>query len=106
MGELREIRSLFSRSRRIYLSYAGSRLESSLVESGLKRISLLFTQPDFKTNPVRAVWRRVRWRLHWRTYPHDPVLLNNWCNGIGIILPRSGSAAQIFYREFSSPGVV
>jgi FkbM family methyltransferase len=44
--------------------------------------------------------------LHWKTHPRDSVVLNNWCDGIKIILPRSGSAAQVFYREFSSPGVV
>jgi FkbM family methyltransferase len=83
-----------------------SRLEASFFEPGLKRIGVLLAQPDFKTNPIRAVWRRVRWRLHWRTYPHDPVVLTNWCDGLSIVLPRSGSAAQIFYRDFSSPGVV
>lgn len=83
-----------------------SRLESTVIEAALNRVVTLFAQPDFKKNPVRAVWRRVRWRLHWKTHPSDSVVLSNWCNGLRIILPRSGSAAQIFYREFSSPGVV
>jgi FkbM family methyltransferase len=77
-----------------------------IAQSGTKRIRSLLTQPDFATGPVRAVWRRLQWRLHWKTHPHDSVVLNNWCDGIKIILPRSGSAAQVFYREFSSPGVV
>jgi FkbM family methyltransferase len=77
-----------------------------MFDSAVKRIKSVLTQPDFTTNPVRAVWRRLQWRLHWKTHPHDSVVLNNWCDGIKIILPRSGSAAQIFYREFSSPGVV
>jgi FkbM family methyltransferase len=83
-----------------------SQLESMVTESAAKRMRALLTQPDFATNPVRAVWRRLQWRLHWKTHPHDSVVLNNWCDGIKIILPRSGSAAQVFYREFSSPGVV
>jgi FkbM family methyltransferase len=77
-----------------------------LLKYGLRRVRLLLTQPDFKTNPVQAVWRRVRWRLHWKMYPDEPVILNNWCYEMDIILPRSGSAAQIFYRDFSSPSVV
>lgn len=63
-------------------------------------------EPDFKRNPVRAVWRRVLWRLHWRAFPERPVVVKDWWRGMQISLPRSGSAAHIYYRTLSSAAKV
>lgn len=63
-------------------------------------------EPDFKRHPFRAVWRRILWRLHWRAFPERPVVVKDWWRGMQITLPRSGSAAHIYYRRFSSAAKV
>jgi|tagenome__1003787_1003787.scaffolds.fasta_scaffold20970206_3 FkbM family methyltransferase len=52
---------------------------------------------------MRSVYRRLRWRAHWRVRAHDHFHVADWTHGMSIDLPRSGSAAQVYYREFSSP---
>ena len=63
-------------------------------------------EPDFKRHPFRAVWRRILWRLHWRAFAERPVVVKDWWRGMQITLPRSGSAALIYYRRFSSAAKV
>lgn len=61
------------------------------------------SQPDFRAHPLRATFRRIIWRLHWQFRPQQPLVVHNWWRGMEILLPKSGSAAQIFYRTLSSP---
>jgi FkbM family methyltransferase len=60
------------------------------------RVAALVRQPDFRANPPRAVWRRLRWRAAWRN-GGDSVVLSDWWDGVSIALPHSGSAARLFY---------
>jgi FkbM family methyltransferase len=71
-----------------------------------KRLLYVLRQPDFRAQPVRAVWRRVLWRLHHALNPGRPVVMGDWYRGMRIVLPRSGSAAQVFYRRHSSAEIV
>jgi FkbM family methyltransferase len=61
-----------------------------------------FNQSDFKQNPMRAVSKRVFWRLHWCIHPDKPVLVRRWWRGMEIFLPHSAAAAPVYYRQFSS----
>ena len=61
--------------------------------------------PDFKANPVRAIVRRLLWRLHWKLSPRKPVRVAGWRNGMQILLPNSGAAAPIYYTGSSSPQI-
>lgn len=67
------------------------------------RAVTFISQPDFRADPLRATFRRIVWRLHWRFHPYQPLVVRNWWRGMEILLPKSGSAAQIFYRTLSSP---
>jgi FkbM family methyltransferase len=69
----------------------------------MRRIGGLKDQPDVRDHPVRAVYRRLRWRSHWRFAAGGSFHIQHWTRGMSIDLPRSGSAAQVYYREFSSP---
>jgi len=35
-------------------------------------------------------------------YPRDPILVRRWWRGLDIFLPKSGAAAHVYYRRFSS----
>lgn len=50
--------------------------------------------------------RRLQWKLYWQLGPRKPLVLDDWWEGMSIILPRSGCAAPIFYRRFSSEPLV
>jgi FkbM family methyltransferase len=68
----------------------------------LARISLLVSRPDFRRNPLRAIWRRLLWRLRWKVAPHRPWVLA--LNGRDhIITPKSGAGALIYYQGCSEP---
>lgn len=57
--------------------------------------------PDFQANPARAVTRRALWRLHWAVYPHRPLVMRKWWRDLDIALPRSASAATVYYAGCS-----
>lgn len=65
-----------------------------------------FRQPDVRTHPLRALWRRLRWRWHWRNGDADPFLVRRWWRGTRIALPHSGSAAVAYYRDFEQDPIV
>lgn len=69
----------------------------------VNRIVRFSRQPDVRSQPGRALYRRVRWRLHWSRPAASYFHLGSWVCGLSIDLPRSGSAAQVYYRTFSSP---
>lgn len=48
--------------------------------------------------------RKIYWKIRWKLLA-SPLVVRNWHNGYTIRLPRSGSAAQIFYRRYSEPGI-
>jgi hypothetical protein len=63
-----------------------------------------FTQrPDFRRNPVHAIYKRLCWRVRWRLCS-EPWLLR-LPNGMHIVIPQSGSGALIYYQGWSEPEV-
>jgi FkbM family methyltransferase len=71
----------------------------------INRLFYFFKQPDVNRHPVKAIVKRVLWKLHW-LIKRKPVLLEGWYADLKIILPKSGSAAQVFYRRHSSIEIV
>ena len=63
-------------------------------------------QPDVRTNVVRALWRRVRWRWYWRRPDAPPLRVSNWWRGLEINLAHSGSSAVAYYRNFDDDPIV
>ena len=61
---------------------------------------------DVRRHPLRALGRRLLWRLHHAMHPGKPLVLEGWYRGMRIALPRSGSAAQVFYRGHSNVQIV
>ena len=50
------------------------------------------------------LFRRIFWKLRWKLRK-TPWVIRNWHNGYVITIPFSGSAAQIYYRKYSEPGL-
>ena len=71
-----------------------------------RRLQQFLRQPDVRSNPLKALGRRVRWRWHWRLHPGELLLVKDWYNGLQLFLPQSGCAAQVYNRRYSSPEVV
>lgn len=78
---------------------------SKVKDIGL-RLGNVLKQPEVKEHPLRAIWRRVLWRIHHSLRHGEPLVLNNWYRGMRIALPKSGSAAQVFYRQHSDVWIV
>ena len=66
------------------------------------KINTLLARPDMRANPLRAVCRRIVWRCHWRTRPEKP-LITRFHQQMTIQLPRTGSAALLYYQGYSEP---
>lgn len=69
----------------------------------LRRLISFTQRPDFRRNPVRAVYKRLCWRVRWKL-SDEPWLLR-LPNGMCIIVPQSGSGALIYYQDWSEPEV-
>jgi len=69
----------------------------------LNALNRLLSRPDFRSNPFRAILRRVLWRLRWQatqelwemTLPGD----------VRILVPHVGAGALIYYQGVSEPEV-
>lgn len=61
--------------------------------------------PDFRAHPVRAIVRRLRWRLHFALHGDSPYVLEDWWRGLAIALPRRGSGPSIFYGRLFDDGI-
>ncbi len=48
--------------------------------------------------------RKIHWKLRWKILKR-PFVIRSWHHGYRITIPLSGSAAQIYYRRFSEPGL-
>lgn len=67
----------------------------------LRRISTLLSRPDFRRNPLRAIYRRLFWRLRWK-YTQSPWVLHLHRSDY-LITPKSGAGALIYYQGCSEP---
>lgn len=65
------------------------------------RLQRFFRRPDFRAHPLRAVARRIGWRLRWG------VSRRPWrvptAAGFSLWIPKSGSGALIYYQGLSEP---
>ncbi|MEM2367953.1 MAG: FkbM family methyltransferase [Candidatus Bathyarchaeia archaeon] len=69
----------------------------------LRRIRELLSRPDFRSNPILAVWKRLWWRIRWQLTDNDWIL--TLPNGLRISIPKSGAGALIYYQGWSEPEV-
>ncbi len=68
------------------------------IRRGLRR-------PEVRRHPIRAISRRMLWRLHWKRSPGTPMVINAWWRNLKIALPHTGNAALLFYRTHSDEGL-
>lgn len=66
-----------------------------------KQLQKLIDSSDFQTNPFKAIAKRLRWRLWWKTTNRPMVV--TFANNLKILIPETGSGAGIYYRGFSEP---
>lgn len=67
----------------------------------VRRLRVLWSRPDFRRNPLKAIAKRCIWRARWRLRG-DPWELR-MPGGLRIVVPRSGAGALIFYQGLSEP---
>jgi FkbM family methyltransferase len=65
------------------------------------RVKAFFGREEVRRAPVRAIARRVAWRAHWWFGRRTPIVLDPWAFGLRIALPRTGTAALVYYDGFS-----
>ena len=63
-------------------------------------------RPEVRRHPLRAIYRRVLWRLHWKRFPATPIVLNDWWRNLRIALPHTSNAALLFYRTHSDESLL
>ena len=68
------------------------------IRRGLRR-------PEVRRHPLRAISRRMLWRLHWLCSPGTPVVINPWWRDLKIALPHTDNASLLFYRTHSDEGL-
>jgi FkbM family methyltransferase len=66
-----------------------------------QRINRLRQRPDFQGSPVRAVARRVLWRLRWSVMT-SPLRLR-LTGDLDILTPKTCSGSLIYYQGHSEP---
>jgi FkbM family methyltransferase len=85
--------------------------------SFLGRLTALLRSEGFRRAPVRSVYRRLRWRLHWRLFAARPfevpvdgmtLRLASSSASSGVYLGDGASDASVArpFREFLKPGMV
>jgi FkbM family methyltransferase len=65
------------------------------------QLQKLIDSSDFQTNPLKAIAKRLWWRLWWQT-TNRPLVVP-FANTLKIQIPKTGSGAGIYYRGFSEP---
>ncbi|MBD2501916.1 FkbM family methyltransferase [Anabaena azotica] len=61
----------------------------------------LLNRSDFQRHPLKAVMKRLWWRLRWQLTDQPYVI--PFAETLKIVLPKSGSGAAIYYQKFSEP---
>ncbi|MEO5924916.1 MAG: FkbM family methyltransferase [Bryobacteraceae bacterium] len=64
-------------------------------------LSILFKRPDFRSNPIAAIYKRLWWRIRW-TFTNKPWQLK-LRNGLSISAPKGGAGALIYYQGNAEP---
>ena len=64
-------------------------------------LARLLARPDFRRNPLRAVARRVHWRVRWQ-FNKQPWQLDLGEN-LKILAPKGGAGALNYYAGYSEP---
>jgi FkbM family methyltransferase len=61
----------------------------------------LLQRSDFQINPLKALIKRIWWRLRWKL--SDQPFILPFTKTLKIIIPKTGSGSGIYYQEFSEP---
>lgn len=66
-----------------------------------QRIKRFISRPDFKDNFLKAIFKRLSWRLKW-LFGRDPYIIP-FMENLKINLPKTGPASLIYYQGVSEP---
>lgn len=72
-----------------------------LLHSCISSLDQLARRPDFQRNPMKALWRRICWRVRWQF--NKSLWAFPLVNGLKIRAPRCGAGALIYYQGLSEP---
>lgn len=61
----------------------------------------LLSRPDFQRHPLKAIMKRLWWRLRWKVSDQPYVI--PFAETLKIVIPKTGSGAAIYYQGFSEP---
>ncbi len=61
----------------------------------------LLNRSDFQQNPLKALIKRLWWRVRWQLT--DQPYIIPFAETLKIVIPKTGSGAAIYYQEFSEP---
>ena|SRR2546422_5941736 len=67
-----------------------------------QRILTLLRRVDLRRNPLRAIHRRIAWRLRWKLVPNKLWLVRAH-GSFPLLMTRSGAGALIYYQGASEP---
>ncbi|MBW1975522.1 MAG: FkbM family methyltransferase [Deltaproteobacteria bacterium] len=73
----------------------------TVTKNGMRKLNRLLQRPDFRMNPLLALWRRFFWRFRWNV-TQRPWIIPFW-RSLRICLAKSGAGALIYYQGFSEP---
>jgi len=65
------------------------------------RLRGLLQKEDIRRNPLRGIFRRLAWRVHWKL-SNEPWLVHAH-GGLPYLLPHGGAAALIYFQGASEP---
>lgn len=84
----------------------------------VSRLARFVISREFRADPLRSVYRRLYWRLHWMLWPQRPFLVR-FCNDLSIQLANSSASCGIYvnngfsdrsvallFIEYLKPGMV
>lgn len=66
-----------------------------------QRLRQFLNRPDFQQNPLKAVIKRLWWRLRWKLTDRPYVI--PFAQTLKILTPKAGSGAAIYFQGFSEP---
>lgn len=69
----------------------------------LQLIRSVQTRPDFRRNPLKALGRRLVWRIRWKVSRKPWVLSHR--GGVRIAVGKDGQGSLLYYQGFSEPEV-
>ncbi len=68
-----------------------------------QRLQLFLSRPEVRQNPLKALWKRLLWRLKWLISNRPYVVPLG--DKLKITIPQSGAGALIYYKGLSEPEI-